>query len=1284
MGRRVVEILTVLSCLFFGPGLFAQTETGIFTTGCTFEVHYTIQHPTCPEEADGTIDLEILNADGMPSIYWIEGISGGGNGSDAFINTLAAGNYQASIGDESQCYDTLTFVLNDPLPLTFELNTNSSCPQENNGSVTVNPISGNADSYSINGGTPQNEPLFSALTPGQHTIRVFDPNGCFYEETVNVPEIIAPVITFAQEEPTCPESTDASFIVIIETVSNNENYEYSIDGTNFQADSTFEDLIPGAYEVFIRNDNLCVFTEQIEVFGLETPEVNFEKTDVTCPNGNDASFIVIIETVSNNENYEYSLDGVNFQQDSLFEELEANIYQVYMKNEAGCIFEETVFIDAPESPEVDFEIEDVSCPDGNDASFIVIIETVSNNEDYEYSIDGTNFQADSTFTELEAGVYEVFTRASTGCVQSNLVEVQAPIEPHIDFEIEDVSCPDGNDASFIVIIETVSNNEVYEYSIDGTNFQPDSTFTDLDAGVYEVFARNDVGCVQSQLVEVVEPEMPELDFEVEDVNCPDGNDASFIVIIETVSNHENYEYSLDNITFQEDSTFYDLAAGVYEVFARNEIGCTFSELLEVDEPETPEIDIQVDDTTCPGSNDASFIVIIETVSNNENYEFSINGNEFQEDSTFYDLAAGVYDLSIRNERSCLFHETVIISAPEEPSLGFEIDPVTCSGGNDASFIVIIETVSNSQNYEFSIDGTNFQEDSTFTDLEAGIIEVSVRNAAGCISTDNIVIEEPTLPMIDFDIDDVTCPGGTDASLIVIIEPLGNTEEDWDYSLNGINYQADSLFTDLDAGVYNAYVRSENNCVYSQLFSISEPDATEVTLASTDVSCPGGNDGIIAVTASGASSFYEYSLDGLSFQTSNVFENLTGGIYQITVRNANACTVTESTIVNVPQMPQYDMNTQAVSCNGGSDGSIEVIVISGIEPFQYALNDQDAQESNIFEQLTAGTYNISLIDANACIFTSPVNVFDPPQMNALVSSENETCDHDNGWIALTIEGGTGIYQFNWANEEITPSINELTAGTYRVSVTDQNNCLLVESITIINEPAPDIEAFLQDLSCYQNQDGWIDLDIHGVAPPFNINWSNGEQSDHINDLSSGEYGVTVSDQNNCLTSAHFILEEPEALSVDATITNLESGVNISLQVSGGEGPYTFEWSSGQGVQDLQNVPFGFYDVVVTDANGCEVKTDISALDPELPVDGSIQVYPTLTTKEVNIDIQLSETKPVNVYLVDEMGRLVQVLDPSNIENQIITMDLESLAAAVYFLRIEIGEESIIKKVVKVVE
>ena len=177
---------------------------------------------------------------------------------------------------------------------------------------------------------------------------------------------------------------------------------------------------------------------------------------------------------------------------------------------------------------------------------------------------------------------------------------------------------------------------------------------------------------------------------------------------------------------------------------------------------------------------------------------------------------------------------------------------------------------------------------------------------------------------------------------------------------------------------------------------------------------------------------------------------------------------------------------------------------------------------------------------------------------------------------------------------------------------------------------------------------------------------------------------ISDQNNCHSHESFELTQPDEIIANGVIDISNGLVSIDVDVEGGAGTYDFDWSDGSFFEDLENVVFGYYELTITDENNCVETIDFTALDPNLSVDGAVNVYPTITSDEVNVDIRLSREQKVRIQLVDELGRVVQVFDPTRLTNQVITFDLENQSSAVYFLRIEVGKELILRKVVKVLE
>jgi gliding motility-associated-like protein len=283
----------------------------------------------------------------------------------------------------------------------------------------------------------------------------------------------------------------------------------------------------------------------------------------------------------------------------------------------------------------------------------------------------------------------------------------------------------------------------------------------------------------------------------------------------------------------------------------------------------------------------------------------------------------------------------------------------------------------------------------------------------------------------------------------------------------------------------------------------------------------------------------------------------------------------------------------VNCFNGSDGSIDLSVSGGTQPYTYAWSNGSINED--LSNLVAGTYTVNIIDANGCLDSVSVVVSQPLDSlssNASVTQQVSCFGGNDGSIDLTINGGTAPYGVAWSNGAITQDISGLAAGTYTVDITDANGCTTSQTV-VVQEPAQPLS--LQQntsvqVSCYGGNDGSIDITAFGGTAPYDFQWSNGEITEDVAGLSAGSYTVTITDANGCTLNQSFVINQPTTpLAVSGTtlvgdcINNI--GGDINLIVGGGTAPYSYNWSNGATTQNLNNLPSASYTVTVTDANGC---------------------------------------------------------------------------------------------------
>jgi hypothetical protein len=296
----------------------------------------------------------------------------------------------------------------------------------------------------------------------------------------------------------------------------------------------------------------------------------------------------------------------------------------------------------------------------------------------------------------------------------------------------------------------------------------------------------------------------------------------------------------------------------------------------------------------------------------------------------------------------------------------------------------------------------------------------------------------------------------------------------------------------------------------------------------------------------------------------------------------------------------------VSCNGGADGTIELVVTGGTPPYTFLWSDGATTEDRT--GLTAGTYSVDVTDAAGDMTTAEATVNEPP---AIIVSAYETADYNGfgircfgltGNLTCDVSGGTPPYSYLWTPSGITTqTAQSLTAGTYQVEITDANGCTATAS-TDLTQP-PDLTSTFTlsvyngfNISCFGESDGWAEAFPSGGVPGYTYLWGDGQTNAKAINLSAGNLAIQISDANSCTYSSSVDLTEPPLLEADITGVSYYNGYNISchggndgwltVTANGGVAPFTYLWSDGQTAATATNLTAGDYSVTITDANGCE--------------------------------------------------------------------------------------------------
>jgi hypothetical protein len=465
------------------------------------------------------------------------------------------------------------------------------------------------------------------------------------------------------------------------------------------------------------------------------------------------------------------------------------------------------------------------------------------------------------------------------------------------------------------------------------------------------------------------------------------------------------------------------------------------------------------------------------------------------------------------------------------------------------------------------------------------------SCSGSQATATFVIPGPTIAT---SVTNTTC--GNNAGSITATG--STTTAPYTYSIDGINFQASGIFTGLAAGVYTVTVKDANGCQSTSTVTIANTNGPTLTYASTNADC-GNNNGTITGNATGGTAPYTYSINGITYQSSNFFTGLTGGTYTLTVKDANGCTNAVVITVSSSPAPQISAIPAAATC-GSNNGSITAFGSSGTAPLQYSINGNTYQASNIFTNLTPGVYAVTVKDVNGCIATVNVVLPDSPAPTVTATSTAAACNNVNGTVTATGTGGIAPLQYsiNGITFQTSNIFTGLAAGTYTITVRDATSCTNITTLIVANANAPTVTATATASACNINN-GTITAAASGGTPAYqySINGVNFQAGTIFNGLAPGNYIVYVRDAGGCIATFSIGVPATAGPAITATATTTGCGVNtgtITANGTGGTAPlqYSIDGIIYQAGNVFTGLATGIYTVYVKDNNGCIKTTNVT--------------------------------------------------------------------------------------------
>jgi len=429
-----------------------------------------------------------------------------------------------------------------------------------------------------------------------------------------------------------------------------------------------------------------------------------------------------------------------------------------------------------------------------------------------------------------------------------------------------------------------------------------------------------------------------------------------------------------------------------------------------------------------------------------------------------------------------------------------------------------------------------------------------------------------------------------------------------YTENNYDFQwstgaSNNSITALDSGIYSVTISDPNGvCTWDTTFFIDSSNALTFDYEINNISCFGLSDGHISLVNGNGTLPYHYQWSNSG--NLNEITNLPAGNYSVTVVDSNMCVYSNSFEVIQPEELTISLQNTNVSCYGYNDADISVNIQGGVEPYSILWSNGDT--ATTISNLYAGDYSVTVSDSNACSVSADVEIIQPSKLELHFDVNPILCyGYTDGSISVDIEGGTPGYSILWSTGDTSSNIYNLSGGMYYLTVSDENNCQVSDSVemTTVGQ-ALSISYVTVDNPCFGDNKGEIHINVTGGTPPYTYDWGHNIHDTSRFNLYAGDYSLTVSDANNCSTTAVIPVNQPNKLYISLPEdTKICKNISFDIQssVTGGTPPYQYYWNTGN-VADNISVSVSdsaLYSVTVTDGNNCIAFDEIKINTYNLP-------------------------------------------------------------------------------------
>jgi SprB repeat/Secretion system C-terminal sorting domain len=783
-----------------------------------------------------------------------------------------------------------------------------------------------------------------------------------------------------------------------------------------------------------------------------------------------------------------------------------------------------------------------------------------------YTYRWSNGTSGNTLTGIGGGTYGVTVTGANNATAVGTTTLIPATPINVTFSFASI-CSGG-----AVTATATGGTGPYTYNWGGGRVG--ATQSGLPAAGYNVIVTDSKGCSVYRFVNVPAPFTAGM--RIGELVCFGDCDAAIDALPQGGVGPFTFRWSTGATT----GAIIGIPSGTYSVTITDANGCTSSTTGTVVNPPVVTLTTTAVQPTCAGGGNNGSATVTAT---GGRPPFSFRWNNGQTGATVTGLSVGTYFVTATDAKGCNRTAQVIITSNAGFTLNATSTNAAC-GSSNGSATVSVTGGAAPFTYRWSTNATT----QTISNLAAGNYTVTVNDASGCSATASTTVNAVGNLAITLTSTNAACgiANGT-----VTATPTSGTAPFRYLWSNGATTQT---IATLAAGTYTVTVTDASGCTASGQKSITQTASFDATLDARNVACNGGSDGQISAMAVGGSAPYTYRWSNGA--TTAVIANLTAIAYSVTITDASGCTAIKSVTLTQPAVLTASIAATMTSCSA-ANGSATVTAGGGTPAYTYAWTNGGTTAA--ISNLGAGSYTVSVTDSKGCRVTASTTITSSTSLDATGAVTNVRCSGSNtGGIALTVTGATGAITYSWSTGATTPSVSNLAAGNYSVTINDTRNCSVVKQFTV-TQPAAFTASVSGNMSSCGANNGTATATTSGGTAPFTYKWSNNATTASISGLSAGIYGVTVTDANSCTASGSITVTASTAitLTVASTAARCNGAANgtATATVTGGAQPYSYAWSNGATTASITAIG-GNYLVTVTDAVGCSASQVVTIAQP----------------------------------------------------------------------------------------